>query len=78
MGERLFTAVIPPADIVDQLSRWIEWRRDPEWRWMDTSEWHVTLAFYADVEAWRYDALVERLVAAAARTQSFRLGLRGV
>jgi RNA 2',3'-cyclic 3'-phosphodiesterase len=78
MGERLFTAVIPPADIVGDLSRWIEWRRDSEWRWMDASEWHVTLAFYADVEAWRYDALVERLVAAAARTQSFRLGLRGV
>jgi 2'-5' RNA ligase len=78
MGERLFTAVIPPADIVSDLSRWIEWRRDSEWRWMDASEWHVTLAFYADVEAWRHDALVERLVAAAARTQSFRLGLRGV
>ena len=78
MGERLFTAVMPPAHVVDELSRWVDPRRDSEWRWLDASAWHVTLAFYADVEPWRYDELVERLVAATARTQSFRLGLRGV
>jgi 2'-5' RNA ligase len=78
MGERLFTAVIPPADIVDQLSRWIDPRRDPEWRWMDASEWHVTLAFYADVEPWRYEELVDRLTSATARTPSFPLRLRSV
>jgi len=78
MGERLFTAVMPPAHVVDELSRWVDPRRDSEWRWLDASAWHVTLAFYADVEPWRYDALVERLVAGATRTPSFRLSFRGV
>ena len=78
MGERLFTAVVPPADVIDELARWVEPRRDAEWRWTDPADCHVTLAFYADVEAWRYDELVERLTAATARTAGFRLGLRGV
>jgi len=78
MAERLFAAVIPPADIVGELSRWVDPRRDSAWRWLNPSEWHVTLAFYADVEPWRYDALVERLIAATARMPSFRLGIHGV
>jgi 2'-5' RNA ligase len=78
MGERLFTAVIPPADVIDELARWVDPRRDAAWRWADASDWHVTLAFYADVEPWRYEELVERLTSATARTTEFRLGLRGV
>ena len=78
MGDRLFTAVIPPADVIDELARWIDPRRDSAWRWMDGSDWHVTLAFYADVEPWRYEGLVERLATAAGRTREFRLGIRGV
>jgi RNA 2',3'-cyclic 3'-phosphodiesterase len=77
-GERLFAAVIPPVSVVEELARWVEPRRDDAWRWTDSSDWHVTLAFYADVDAWRYDDLVERLTAAAARTTPFHLSLRGV
>ncbi len=78
MGERLFTAVIPPADVIDELERWIDPRRDSAWRWMEASDWHVTLAFYADVEPWRYEELVGRLRTAAARTTQFPLALHGV
>lgn len=38
----------------------------------------MTLAFYADVENWRYDELVRRLGMIASRTATFRLALRGV
>jgi 2'-5' RNA ligase len=77
-GERLFAAVVPPAGVVAELSRWVDPRRDDAWRWLDASSWHVTLAFYADVEPWRYEVLVERLTAAATRTSAFPLSFRGV
>jgi 2'-5' RNA ligase len=78
MGERLFAAVVPPPGVVEELSRWVDPRRDDAWRWLDASGWHVTLAFYADVEPWRYEELVERLGPAATRTEAFSLSLRGV
>jgi 2'-5' RNA ligase len=78
MGERLFTAVVPPVAVIDELGRWVDPRRDDAWRWTGASDWHVTLAFYADVEPWRYDELVERLGGAADRTRHFSLSLRGV
>ncbi len=78
MGERLFAAVVPPSDVVAELSRWVDPRRDDAWRWLDASSWHVTLAFYADVEPWRYETLVERLTAAATRTAAFPLSFRSV
>ena len=78
MGERLFAAVVPPPAVVDELSRWVDPRRDDAWRWVHASDWHVTLAFYEDVEPWRYEGLVERLGAAATRTGAFPLSLRSV
>jgi len=78
VGERLFAAVVPPDEVVAEIRRWIEPRRDDAWRWTDPSGWHVTLAFYADVEAWRYDELVDHLASAAARTTAFPMSLRGV
>ena len=78
MGERLFAAVVPPPDVAAELSGWVDPRRDDAWRWLDASAWHVTLSFYEDVEPWRYEALVERLGAAATRTGVFPLSLRSV
>jgi 2'-5' RNA ligase len=78
MGERLFAAVVPPTDVVAELSRWVDPRRDDAWRWLDASSWHVTLAFYEDVEPWRYEVLVERLSAAATRSKAFPLKVRSV
>lgn len=78
MGERLFAAVVPPQHVVDELSFWVDPRRDDAWRWLDPSSWHVTLSFYEDVEPWRYETLVERLTAAASRTVAFPLAFRSV
>ena len=78
MAERLFAAVVPPSDVTTELARWVDPRRDDAWRWLDASSWHVTLAFYADVETWRYETLVERLTAAATRTAAFPLSIRRV
>jgi 2'-5' RNA ligase len=78
MGERLFTAVVPPVDVLDELTRWVDPRRDTAWRWTDASDWHVTLAFYADVEPWRYEELVGQLTSATVRTSPFPVSLRGV
>ncbi|MHB1010298.1 MAG: RNA 2',3'-cyclic phosphodiesterase [Propionibacteriaceae bacterium] len=78
MGERLFAAVIPPAEVVDELGRWVDPRRDDAWRWASPADWHVTLAFYGDVEPWRYETLVEGLGETARRTSPFVLRLDGV
>lgn len=78
MGERLFAAVLPPGEVLDDLARWVDPRRDDAWRWAEASTWHITLAFYENVDPWRYDALVEALASAARRAPAFRLTLRGV
>ncbi|HET7724198.1 MAG TPA: RNA 2',3'-cyclic phosphodiesterase [Propionibacteriaceae bacterium] len=78
MGQRLFAAVTLPPDVVDELERWVDPRRDDAWRWARSSDWHVTLAFYGDVEPWRYEPLVEGLTEAALRTRPFALALDGV
>jgi len=66
---RLFTALIPPADIVEALEEFVEPRRDadPQLRWTSASSWHVTTCFLAAVPPDRLDRLVENLAGAAAR-----------
>ncbi len=78
MGERLFAAVVPPSDVIEEMGGWVDPRRDDAWRWTDAGEWHITVAFYADVETWRYDALVDGLQRVTQRTRAFPLSLRGV
>jgi RNA 2',3'-cyclic 3'-phosphodiesterase len=78
MGERLFAAVVPPSEVIDELAAWVDPRRDDAWRWTRTPEWHLTLAFYGDVDTWRYEALVERLGEVVRHTEAFPLSLRGV
>ncbi|MBI4900156.1 MAG: RNA 2',3'-cyclic phosphodiesterase [Actinobacteria bacterium] len=78
MGERLFAAVVPPGDVIDELAAWVDPRRDDAWRWTHAPEWHLTLAFYGDVDTWRYEALVERLEAVVGGTAAFPLKLHGV
>lgn len=78
MGDRFFAAVVPPADVLDELDRMVDPRRDDAWGWSDPEHWHVTLAFYESVDGWRYEPLVDALTAAAARTASFPLSFEGV
>lgn len=63
MTVRLFTAVIPPAPILDGLEVFVEPRRyaDPELRWTLPDNWHLTLAFFGDVSDDRVEPLVEAL-----------------
>lgn len=79
MGLRLFTAVLPPADVVTALDALLEPRRavDSGLRWTRPEGWHLTTAFMADVDPGLLDRLEIALGEVAARTASFRLGLTG-
>ena len=78
MSERLFAAVVLPSEVVTALDAWIDPRRDDEWRWTRPESWHITLAFYAAVEPWRYDVLVQHLAAAATGARPVSLTIDGV
>lgn len=80
MGSRLFTAVLPPDEVLDQFDTLLEPRRDigaADWRWTPRSGWHLTTAFMADVPGPLVEPLVELLVDAAATTSPFDLRLEG-
>ncbi len=79
MTARLFTALIPPADVVERLEDFVEPRRDadPQLRWTAASSWHVTTSFLASVAADRLDRLIENLAEAAARSTPLTVRLGG-
>ncbi|MGA5355200.1 RNA 2',3'-cyclic phosphodiesterase [Streptomyces thermodiastaticus] len=78
---RLFAALVPPDDVVDRLARTVaELRRLPGadgLRWTGRPGWHLTLAFYGEVDADTVPELSDRLGRAAGRTPAFSLALRG-
>ncbi len=78
MGERLFAAVLLPTDVRDEVETMVSPRRDDAWRWVDPSDWHITLAFYGDVEPWRYETLTENLERVAGKTSGFPVSIAGV
>ncbi|MGD7732091.1 RNA 2',3'-cyclic phosphodiesterase [Propionibacteriaceae bacterium G57] len=80
MGARLFTAVLPPDEVVAQLSTWLEPRRDAdarEWRWTTPEGWHLTTCFMGAVPDNVVDRLVEGLSGVAARTPGFEVRVEG-
>ncbi|MBK8462806.1 MAG: RNA 2',3'-cyclic phosphodiesterase [Nigerium sp.] len=79
MGTRLFTAVLPPASLVEDLDAFLAPRREaePRLRWTHPESWHLTTAFMADVADRHLDRLAEHLSAAARRTPAFTLTLGG-
>ncbi|MFT3874894.1 MAG: RNA 2',3'-cyclic phosphodiesterase [Propioniciclava sp.] len=79
MGARLFTAVVPPASVMEDLDAFLEPRRRAETRlrWTRPEGWHLTTAFMADVADRHLDRLSEGLQAAALRTPAFTLTLAG-
>lgn len=66
----MFVAVRPPEDAVEHLDAFLAPRREAaEFRWTVAEQWHLTLAFLADVPERKLDDLVERLGRAAAKRQ---------
>lgn len=76
---RMFVALVPPEDAVEDLGAFLEPRREagPELRWTAPEQWHVTLAFMAQVAEARLDDLQDRLERAARRRTPFSVTLAG-
>ena len=59
---RAFFAVLPPAEVLDDLAGYLEPRRDADtdrvWRWTRTQHLHLTLAFLGDLPDWREDEVI--------------------
>ncbi len=77
MPHRMFVAIVPPPVVVEDLSDFLEPRRDQGMPWIDPAQWHVTLAFMEAVPESRVDDLVERLDEAGAKRRPFTLRLAG-
>jgi RNA 2',3'-cyclic 3'-phosphodiesterase len=79
-GMRMFVAVVPPPEVLEDIATFLEPRRDADdaaLRWTDAYQWHLTLAFFAEVPDRRLDDLLERLGRAAARRPAVSVRLRG-
>ncbi|WP_031045190.1 RNA 2',3'-cyclic phosphodiesterase [Streptomyces sp. NRRL F-5650] len=78
---RLFAAVLPPEDVTASLADEVAaLRRLPGadgLRWTGRDGWHLTLAFYGEVDDGVVPDLAARLERAARRTPPFELALRG-
>lgn len=78
---RLFAAVLPPADVVDELEALVGELKGlagaDRLRWTEPPGWHYTLAFYGEVEEDVVAELSHRLERAARRSEPFALAVRG-
>ena len=75
---RMFVALMPPAEAIEDLDAFLEPRRAAgEFRWATPEQFHLTLAFLAKVEDRHLDELVERLGRAAERRTSFPTRVAG-
>ncbi len=74
----MFVAAVPPPEVLDDLEEFLSVRRDADaFRWTVPEQWHVTLAFLADVPDRSYDDLVERLERAARKRSPMRATIAG-
>ena len=75
---RLFVALTPPAEAIEHLDAFLDVRRAAApFRWATVEQFHVTLAFLADVEERRLDDLGERLERAASKRTAFETAIAG-
>ena len=74
----MFVAVVPPETAVEDLDDFLSVRRSAgEFRWTHPDQWHLTLAFAADVPDRSLDDAVERLARAAGKRREMTLGFAG-
>src|SRR5688500_265588 len=79
----MFTAVLPPQDVVEDLDEFLAPRREhtqlerAPYSWTLPESWHVTLGFMPDVGERSLDDLVERLGRAGKRRRPFELHFGG-
>ncbi len=75
---RLFVALVPPADALAELAAAVDaLPPTPGVRWTRAEQWHVTLAFLAEVDDRTRAALAERLERVARRHAPPTLALAG-
>jgi len=76
---RMFVALVPPEPALEDLGEFLDPRQgaSSEFRWTAPEQWHVTLAFMAQVAERHLDDLTERLTRAAARRTAFEVRLTG-
>jgi len=75
---RMFVAAVPPVAALEDLEEFLSVRREAApFRWTVPDQWHITLAFLADVPDRAYDDLVERLTRAARKRQPMRATIAG-
>lgn len=75
---RLFVALTPPDEAIEHLDAFLDVRRGAApYRWAMPAQFHVTLAFLAEVEERRLDDLGERLERAAAKRTAFETAIAG-
>ncbi|MGD8216442.1 RNA 2',3'-cyclic phosphodiesterase [Aestuariimicrobium sp. Y1814] len=80
MGARLFTAILPDPEVVQDLTTWLEPRREAGadvWRWTAAEGWHLTTCFMASVPERVVEPLVAGLDEAAARMPAFEVRVEG-
>ena len=75
---RAFVAVVPPVEVAEHLDEFLSVRREAaEFRWSDPGQWHVTLAFTADLPERSLDLVDDLLSQATARRERFGMRITG-
>jgi 2'-5' RNA ligase len=75
---RMFVAVVPPENVIEDLEEFLASRRETApFRWSAPEQWHLTLAFAAQVPDRAYDDLVARLARAAAKRSPMEARIAG-
>ncbi|NRQ35105.1 RNA 2',3'-cyclic phosphodiesterase [Nonomuraea sp. NN258] len=76
---RLFAALVPPAEILDEVERAIAPHAGqvPGLRWSDRATWHITLAFYGEVPEGALPEMEVRLGRAVRRHTTLDLAFTG-
>jgi 2'-5' RNA ligase len=74
----MFVALVPPESAVEDLEEFLAPRREAApFRWARPEQFHVTLAFLAEVADHQLDELVERLTRAGKRRTAFPAQIAG-